>query len=165
MRRARAVVLLAALAAGSAAPRALAQDRAITFGDVLRLVQERGWRTDFHGLCREIDLPELADKCVFRQLSIQDDRERGYPRGVNVAESATDGTVVFLFHLNPLLGEFYIVSPDGALLRAYTRAHGRGYERIPNEIVSAEFSADIAYWIANFERLKRGIGVAEQPGP
>jgi hypothetical protein len=163
MRVAR-VALLAALAAGNAALPACAQDGA-TFGDVLRLVQERGWRTDFHGLCRQLDLPELADRCVFRQLSVEDDSERGYPRGFNVSESTADGPVVFLFHLNPLLGEFYIVSPDGTLLRSYTRAHGRGYERIPNETVGAEFSADIAYWIMNFERLKRGLGVAAQPGP
>jgi hypothetical protein len=162
MRLAR-VALLAALAACLAAPLALAQDR-VTFGDVLRLVQERGWRTDFHDLCRQLDLPEL-DRCVFRQLAIQDDRERGHPRGFNVSESAAGGTVVFLFHLNPLLGEFYIVSPDGVLLRAYTRKHERGYERIPNETVSEEFSADIAYWIANFERFKRGLGAAAQPGP
>jgi hypothetical protein len=163
MRLARVATLLAALAAGFAAPRALAQDR-VTFGDVLRLVLERGWRTDFHGLCRQLDLPELANKCVFRQLSIQDDRERGYPRGFNVSESG-GSAIVFLFHLNPLLGEFFIVAPDGTLLRAYTRAHGRGYERIPNETVSEEFSADIAYWITNFERLKRGLGAAAQPGP
>ena len=145
-------------------PRAPAQDR-VAFGDVVRLVQERGWRTDFQDLCRQLDLPELADRCVFRQLSIQDDLERGYPRGINVAETSANGAVVFLFHLNPLLGEFFIVSADGALLRAYTRAHGRGYERIPNETVSEEFSADIAYWITNFERLKRGLDAAATPAP
>jgi hypothetical protein len=96
MRLAR-VALLAALAAGFA-PRAAAQERA-TFGDVLRLVQERGWRSDFHGLCHQLDLPELADRCVFRQLSIQDDRERGYPRGFNVSEATAGGALVFLFHL------------------------------------------------------------------
>jgi hypothetical protein len=159
MHLARAVAVLAALAAGFAASRAIAQNA--TFGDVLRLVQERGWRTDFHGLCRELELPEF-DRCVFRQLSIQDDRERGYPRGFNVAESG-GSAIVFLFHLNPLLGEFFIVSAEGTLLRAYTRAHGRGYERIPNETIREEFSADIAYWVTNFERLKRGLGAADNP--
>jgi hypothetical protein len=31
--------------------------------------------------------------------------------------------------------------------------------------VSEEFSADIAYWITNFERLKHRLGAAAQPAP
>lgn len=154
---ARGVALLIAIAIGCAAPRVSGAEGG-TFPDVLRLVQERGWRVDFKNLCMDLGLAELATNCRFRQLSVQDDSERGYPRGFNVSEQpGSRGYVVFLFHLNPLVGEFFVVSPQGELLRAYVRTRGRGYAQVPNEVIGEEFNADVTYWIANFDRLRRGL--------
>lgn len=153
----RGAALLIAIAIGCATPRTSGAEGA-AFADVFRLVQERGWRVDFKDLCADLGLLELTMNCLFRQLSIRDESERGYPRGFNVSEQpGSQGFVVFLFHLNPLIGEFFVLSAEGKLLRAYVRTRGRGYAQVSNEAVGDEFEADVAYWTANCDRLRRGF--------
>ena len=67
-----------------------------------------------------------------------------------------------IFHLRPLAGEFFIVSPDGILMRAYLRFKGTDYSRVPNEEVQQEFDKNLAYWTTNLSRLKKGLE-AERP--
>ena len=70
---------------------------------------------------------------------------------------------VLIFHLRPLVGKFFIVSPDGILMRAYLRFKGTDYSRAANEEVQQEFNKNLAYWTTNFSRLKKALE-AEQPG-
>ena len=118
-----------------------------TFRDVVQFVSRRGWRVNLDKLCAEFGMPEGRDNCTFRQISIQDATDLGYPRGFNVSDFAgPKGRYVLIFHLQPLVGEFFLVSSDGALIRAFYRGKGRGYDPLPNEDVRSEFEADLAYW-------------------
>jgi hypothetical protein len=137
----------------------------VTFSDVVQFVQQQGWRVDLGDMCTKFELPGSGDDCVFRQLSLQDQREaRSDPRGFNVPAVWNTGPhYVMIFHLRPLVGEFFIVSPDGILMRAYLRFKGTDYSLVPNEEVQQEFNKNFAYWTTNFSRLKKAIE-AERPG-
>jgi hypothetical protein len=129
-----------------------------TFADLVRFVDEQGWRVDFGDLCAELDLPRLDGGCVFKQVSVQEIEGRGDPRGFNVpSQGSGRATYVFLFHLGPLIGEFFVVSAEGDLIKAFYRRHGTGYEPLPRTEVLEEFKTDLAYWFANFSRVRQGL--------
>lgn len=131
------------------------------FAEVLRLVQDKGWRANFDALCVTFEMPEGVGRCIFKQISIQDTTGRGDPRAINISEfSGPEGSYIFAFHLAPLAGEFFIISPRGELVRAYYRAKGRGYEPLPNDAVMEEFKLDMDYWITNLNRIKTGLDAA-----
>ena len=135
-----------------------------TFSDVVQYVQQQGWRVDLRDMCTKFELPRSGNDCIFRQLSLEDQREAGSaPRGFNVpAVSSAGPQYVLIFHLRPLAGEFFIVSPDGILMRAYLRFKGTDYSRVPNEEVQQEFDKNLAYWTTNLSHLKKGLE-AERP--
>jgi hypothetical protein len=138
----------------------------VTFSDVVQYVQQQGWRVNLGNMCIKFELPRSGDDCLFRQFSLQDQREADSdPRGFNVpAVWNTGAHYVVIFHLRPLVGEFFIVSSDGILMRAYLRFKGTDYSLVPNEEVQQEFdNKNFAYWTTNFSRLKKAIE-AGRPG-
>jgi len=150
----------------AAALRRLAlDDRAlVTFSDVVQFVQQQGWRVDLGDICTRLELPQSGTDCLFQQLSVQETESRSDPRGLNVPASMNGTTpYVLIFHFSPLVGEFFVVSPDGVLMRAFVRLKGTGYNPVPNEDVSEEFNKDLEYWTNNFFRLKKGLE-AERSG-
>lgn len=128
-----------------------------TFSDVVRFVEERGWQVNLGSMCTEFDLGIEARECIFRQVSVQETEGRGDPRGFNVPIHPGSAQYVLLFHLGPLVGEFFIASRQGELIRAYYRTKGAGYSLISNEEVQETFKAAVAYWTDNFSRLKQGL--------
>jgi hypothetical protein len=137
----------------------------VTLSDVVQFVQQQGWRANLGDMCTKFELPRSGDGCIFRQLSLQDEREaRSDPRGFNVpAVSNAEPQYVLIFHLRPLVGEFFIVSADGILLRAYLRFKGTDYSHVPNEEVQQELNKNLVYWTTNFCRFKKDLE-AERPG-
>jgi hypothetical protein len=131
---------------------------AVDIADVIKWVQERGWDINHEPLCAELKLVPTSAGCNFKQVSVQELDGRGDPRSFNVpAGSASVMPYVLVFHLGPLVGEFFVVSPEGQLLTAFVRRKGTGYSQIPNNDVQEEFRKDLAYWIDNFARLTRGL--------
>jgi tetratricopeptide (TPR) repeat protein len=132
----------------------------VPFTKVVQFVEREGWRINLSDLCGKLGLPHSDADCVFQQLSVEDTTETSYPRGFNVATASKDGrTSILLFHLNPLIGEFFIVAPDGTLAEAYLRSKGSEYERVPNQVMREEFEKDVVYWRKNFFRLKAGLAL------
>lgn len=154
----RALALDPKLTSSAEAVARLSAASSPSFQDVVRLVERQGWRIDMGDLCGKLGLPQGDSECVFQQLSVEDTHEQSYPRGFNVATATRDGRIsILLFHLNPLIGEFFIVSADGTLDEAYLRSKGTEYERVPNAVVRDEFEKDLSYWRDNFVRLKKGL--------
>ncbi len=129
-----------------------------TFSEVIEFVQKQGWQVNLGALCVQIGLPQDGGNCVYKQINVEEIKGRGDPRGFNVpAISSGPVAHVLVFHLSPLVGEFFVVSPRGELIKAYYRSKGTGYNPIPNAEVEQEFKKDLAYWMENFDRVKRGF--------
>jgi len=152
------------VASASEAPVRIAQiNERPSFSDIVQFVQERGWPANLGRMCAEFDLPLVGGQCVFKQISVQEIEGRGDPRGFNIpAHEGASIPYVLIFHLGPLFGEFFVVSPDGDLIKAFYRSKGAGYSLLPNDEVREEFKVDLGYWLNNFARLKRGVE-AQQP--
>ena len=153
--RARASSSEAAQGAGRSVASASATPGSAVIADVIRFVQEQGWIARFDDICSQFETAEHDRACEFMQISVQETDGRGDPRGFNVSVNSTIPYIV-IFHLGPLVGEFFVVSPTGNLLRAYYRSKGTGYTRVPIEEAQAEFQADLDYWTVNLARLKQG---------
>jgi hypothetical protein len=134
--------------------------RAAEFADVVQTVQGFGWQKDLGNLCSRFRLD--AASCTFKQLSVRDSQAQDHPRAFNVPEQ---GRELLMFHLRPLVGEFFVVSPQGKLMRAYYRAVGRDYEQLPPHEAEAEFQADLRYWLDNLDRLKQASSGRSAPAP
>lgn len=135
-----------------------AQDsRSAELSEIVQLVETRGWSADLGRICQEFALEPLGSDCIFKQISVQEEQGRGDPRGINVPARTSEVSCVLIFHLGPLVGEFFIVSPQGELLKTFIRTKGRGYEQISNDDVRDEFLADLAYWTDNFTRIRAGL--------
>jgi hypothetical protein len=125
--------------------------------EIVEFVQLKGWRADLGRICQEFSLEPFGADCVFKQISVQEVQSRGDPRGFNVRVGAEGVSYVLIFHLGPLVGEFFIVSPQGQLLKTFIRTKGRGYEQISNDEVRDEFRTDLAYWTDNLDRIRAGL--------
>lgn len=162
----KALSLDSSVASSAAALQRLAQKdpASVTFSDVVQFVQQQGWRVNLGDICAKLEIPQSSGDCFFQQLSVQETEGRSDPRGLNVLTSsdATPSYVV-IFHFSLLVGEFFLVSADGELLRAFLRFKGTDYNRASNNDVREEFDKDIAYWTKNFFRLKKGLE-AERSG-
>ena len=132
--------------------------RSAEIAEIVELVESKGWRADLGRLCAEFALPQPNTQCIFNQVSVQEIESRGDPRGFNVPPRQ-DGSLPFvlIFHLGPLVGEFFVASPEGVLIKAFYRSKGRNYEEIPIEDVREEFHRDLEYWMANLNRVRTGL--------
>jgi regulator of sirC expression with transglutaminase-like and TPR domain len=156
----QALALDPSLTRSAEALRRLGQSRPapVSLADVVKFVQEQGWQVDHKPLCAEFRLAQHSDSCTFKQVSVQELEGRGDPRAFNVPVSSGAAIpYVLIFHLGPLVGEFFIASPEGELIKAFIRSKGTGYSQIPNDDVREEFDKDVAYWTDNFARLKQGL--------
>ncbi len=103
-------------------------------------------------------MTQSTQDCIVQQVSVEEVEGLSYPRGFNIPVADGDKhTDVLLYHLNPLIGEFFIVSSEGLLKAAFVRSKGTGYERIANDVVRDEFERDVAYWKRNVIRLRKGL--------
>lgn len=123
----------------------------------MQLVKAKGWRANLGPICQEFFLEPLGVDCIFKQISVQETQGRSDPRGFNVRAGTDEVSYLLIFHLGPLVGEFFIASPQGELLKTFIRTKGRGYEPIPNDTVRDEFFADLTYWKDNFDRIRTGL--------
>lgn len=125
--------------------------------EIVELVKAKGWRANLGRLCQAFSLEPLGPDCIFKQISVEETQVRGDPRGFNVRVGVGEVSYLLIFHLGPLVGEFFVASPQGELLRAFIRTKGRDYEQVANDVVHGEFLTDVAYWKDNFSRIRAGL--------
>lgn len=130
---------------------------AAELSEIVELVKAKGWSANLGRLCQELSLEPLGADCMFKQISVEEVQGRGDPRGFNVRAAADEVSYVLIFHLGPLVGEFFVVSSQGELLRAFIRTKGRDYEQVPNDVVHGEFLSNVAYWKSNLTRIRDGL--------
>jgi hypothetical protein len=128
------------------------------FTDVISFVSERGWAASLGPLCKQFGIGDSGTSCVFRQVSVQETVGRGDPLAFNVLESdRNDPRKILIFHLGPMVGEFFVMSREGRLLNAFVRRVGFGYESVPLDEMEDEFKKDSFYWLENFDRIRAGL--------
>lgn len=131
----------------------------VDISDVVSLVETSGWKADLGPLCEKFGVTNVSRTCIFQQLSVQEIEGRGDPRGFNVP-STHDGvprSFVLIFHLGPLVGEFFVATTRGDLIRAFYRAKGRDYEELPVDEVREEYQRDLECWLNNLARIQSGL--------
>ncbi len=127
-----------------------------SFAAVVWFVQAKGWRADLGPVCKEFGVAHLTPDCIFKQISVEVVGGSEVSQGFNVPMSATESIpYALLFHLHPLVGKFFIVSPSATLQAAFVRSQGTGYSRLPNEIAQWSFESEIAFWLASLGKIRQ----------
>lgn len=122
---------------------------------LIEFVQDSGWRARLGPVCMKLGVGHLTPECIFKQISVEDDSGKAYPHGANVPVVSTKQIpYVLLFHLNPLIGEFLIVSPRAELIAIYVRSKGTDYQQISNEQGQRALNAELKFWSTNLDKIK-----------
>ena len=126
--------------------------------ELVALVEQHGWPANMGRICAVMKF-EAADGCVFKQVSISTSEPGTVDNhGFNIRTNAgTAEPEILIFHLGPLVANFFVVSRDGELKASYYRAKGVDYTQILNEEAASAFAASIAFWALNLPHLKEGF--------
>ena len=130
--------------------------------ELISLVRKEGHSVDFGLLCAATEIVDLSANCVFRQISIKLHTSEADLLAFNVPDTTGDIPLILLFHVARDLGEIYIVSPSGALVRAYVKQSYGRFEKVETRQAEETFLIDIAYWARNLTRVYDDLGV-ERP--
>lgn len=126
-----------------------------SFAATIWFVQESGWPARLGPVCEKFGVAQLTPDCVFKQISVEELSGVRAQHGFNVPAAATrEIPYALLFHLRPLVGEFFVVTPEAQLVSVYVRSKGTDYDRIPNDIAQQAFKSELSYWAANLGKIR-----------
>lgn len=99
----------------------------------------------------------------FRQIAVDTSQDGLDNHGFNVPVEATDvSDYVALFHLRPLIGEFFLASPEGEPRAAFYRAKGLDFTPIANDEARHTFESEVSFWRVDLIGLERRLLEGEQ---
>ena len=126
--------------------------------ELIGLVEQHGRPANMGRVCAVMKL-KAADSCVFKQVAISTSEPGTVDNhGFNIRTNAgTAEPEILIFHLGPLVANFFVVSRDGELKASYYRAKGIDYTQILKEEAASAFAASIAFWALNLPHLKEGF--------
>lgn len=131
--------------------------------ELTNIVQRHGWPADMARMCVAMKLGKEAD-CKFKQISVSASEPGTVDNhGFNVPLGDGPVTYIVIFHLGPLVGNFFVVSPDGELKAAFYRAKGVDYTKVPLQDARRAFDASMAFWNDNLPMLKKMIAKGPLP--
>jgi hypothetical protein len=141
-------------------------DRAALMSELTSIVTREGWPTDMGRMCVAMKLSPEAD-CNFTQVSVNPSEPGTVDSyGFNVPlRSGGPPTYVVIFHLGPLVGDFFLVSPQGQLKASFYRAKGIDYTEVPLADARRAFDASVEFWRTHLQSLKTLIAVGNHPKP
>jgi hypothetical protein len=126
--------------------------------ELVALVEQHGWLANMGRVCAVMKF-EAADGCVFKQISISTSEPGTVDNhGFNIRTNAgTTETEILIFHLGPLIANFFVVSRNGELKASYYRAKGVDTRKFSKKKPASAFAASIAFWALNLPHLKKGF--------
>ena len=150
-------------AASAQIPRVTA-DRAALVAELTNIVGSNGWTADMGRMCVAMRLGSQSD-CKFKQLSVSSNEPGTIDSHAFNVPLGNVGSVnyVVIFHLGALVGDFFVVSPDGELKAAFYRAKGTDYAEIPIQDGRRAFEASLFFWNENLTRIKEFIAKGNLP--
>jgi hypothetical protein len=117
------------------------------------LVRKEGLSVDFGLLCAATEIVDFSANCLFRQIAVKLHTSEADLIAFNVPDMSGEIPFILLFHVARDLGEIYIVSLSGGLVRAYVKqAYGR-FEKVETRQAEESFLIDMAYWTRNLSRV------------
>ena len=130
-------------------------DKAALVSELTALTVEYGWTANLSRLCPAMRVGTEAD-CRFKQVSVSASPAGTIDNhGFNVQVAAAGSEpALLLFHLGPLIGNFFLVSPQGEIKAAFYRAKGVDFTEIPIAEASAAFETSLKFWRDNLPILK-----------
>lgn len=128
-----------------------------TFSELVSLVARHGWTVDLGRMCKTMALDPTEKKCRFLQIAFNSSGDAFDRHGFNLPVDTDNRSYILMFHLRPLIGEFFVVSTGGRLIKTFFRARGIDYGPVPDESGSAAFEKELAYWRANFAQIERDL--------
>jgi hypothetical protein len=133
--------------------------------ELIGIVREHGWSASMGRMCAAFKLGSESN-CNYKQMAVTESPPGTVDNhGFNLPEISTGpDSYVVIFHLTPLVGNFFVVSPDGTLKASFYRGKGVDYTEIPNEDASRAFAAAVAFWKQNLPKLKDLIAAGGAPG-
>jgi hypothetical protein len=141
-------------------------DRALLVPQLTSVVVRHGWPTDLGRMCVAMKLGPEAD-CKFTQISVSPNEPGTIDNyGFNVPLGSADPSrYVVIFHLGPLVGDFFVVSPQGKLKASFYRAKGIDYTEVPLADARRAFDASMVFWRTHLQALKNLIAAGNLPKP
>ena len=141
------------LPAGAARAQGATAPSAALVVELKALVAQYGWPANLGRLCATMRL-DSAEDCRWKQISVS----VGEPgtldsHGFHVRAAAPEGDML-VFHLKPLVGEFFLVSPTGELRAAFYRSPGADYAQIAVSEARPGFEASMAFWDRSLTSLR-----------
>ena len=121
------------------------------FDAVVALVRRHGLPADLRRLCQALGLPQ---SCWFKQVAIDASVDGREHHGFNVPLQGTDTPYVLIFHLRPLVSEFFVASAQGELVAARFRAKGIDHTPLAPDEARRAFESEIAFWRSHFDGLQ-----------
>jgi hypothetical protein len=141
-------------------------DRAALVSELTSIVVRHGWATDLGHMCVAMKLGPEGD-CKFTQISVSPSEPVTTDSyGFNVLlRKAGPVTYVVIFHLGPLVGDFFVVSSQGELKASFYRAKGIDYTEVPISDARRAFDASMVFWRKHLQPLKGLIAAGKLPKP
>ena len=130
------------------------------FEAVVALVRRHGLPADLGRLCLAFGLQQ---SCWFKQVAVDGSVDGGEHRGFNVPLQGTATPYVLIFHLRPLVGEFFVASAQGELVAARFRAKGIDYEPLSPDEAHRGFESEVAFWRSHLGALQKQLDGTERP--
>jgi hypothetical protein len=131
--------------------------------DLMLIIVEHGWVADMGRLCAIFELGSEGD-CRFKQIAVSESPPGVVDNyGFNVPLNTPTPSYAVLFHLGPLVGNFFVVSADGTLKSSFFRAKGKDFTKIPNSDARSAFERSMTFWAENLPRLKAKIWAGDAP--
>jgi hypothetical protein len=141
-------------------------DHAAIVSELTGIVTRHGWPTDLGRMCVAMKLGMEAD-CKFTQISVSANEPGTIDNyGFNVPlTNAGPAQYLVMFHLGPLVGDFFVVSLQGKLKASFYRAKGIDYTEVPIGDARRAFDASVVFWSKHLQPLKDLIAAGNLPKP
>lgn len=176
MRWAICVVTIVSLASGIAhAQRAIEQHlgsavlssaddvSASDLAELAQVIGRRGYSVNLDPLCSAIEVDHLLKGCQFRQVSVGLKTGDGDILAFNVPAGANTPPFVIVFHLAREIGEIYLVSMSGGLVKAYAQVENGNFALMKSADAKQRFLIDMAYWARNVASIYDHLGIDRPP--
>ena len=162
MQRLRRNVMVASAMLGALFSSAAAQSPWPTPGalasisEIASYVRTAGWPVDLNHLCRALEI-EIGPRCLFFQVAVHKQQNTAEDHGFNVPADSAALAQIVLYHVTPLVGEFFLATAEGKLLKALSRSRSTAFEAMPPDQAASAYEKEVEFWQANLAQVKRDV--------